>query len=83
MFRTLGFSNRLGEGVRKMPEPAMAEFACPYAIDPRQRQVHGKIHYWVGGQGVTVVVCPWLEKGSCKSVSTDKTERCFVKGGGE
>ena len=66
-----------------MAEPTMAEFPCPYSVDPHRRQVHDVVQYWVGAEGVVAVVCPWYEKGACKSVGKDKPDKCFVKGGSE
>ena len=62
-----------------MSQPAMAEYACPYAVDPRRSHVLDKIQYWVGEQGVVAVVCPWYDNESCNSVHQGKPDRCIIR----
>ena len=62
-----------------MSELAMAEYACPYAVDPRRSHVLDKIQYWVGEQGVVAVVCPWYDNGSCNSAYQGKPDHCIIR----
>jgi len=57
----------------------MAEYACPYAVDPRRSHVLDKIQYWVGDAGVVAVVCPWYDNRTCKSVYQGKPDLCIIR----